>query len=207
MERSPTSEKRAAAFESSPVASASDLRASKRVALSDNHPPSQNPRCAGKRPPPSGCTCVIPVLPRPGLQPDKANLQVSSFARRVLPQEPGALAPTTRARPSRLVFDWSSSLSLASPRVAGAFQGVLASAQSMRADRRAASRETEATRKKAAARGRRQLGALRSTSTRQCITFWTADTNSANSGQQLYSHTPVACHSPLAPTCTSHIFV
>ena len=60
---------------------------------------------------------------------------------RLLPQEPGALAPTSaRPGPSRLVFDWSASV--ARPRVAGSFQPVLASViMSMRADRRAASRD------------------------------------------------------------------
>ena len=80
------------------------------------------------------CPCDIPILPRPGLQPDEARGPSSvPVWGRLLPQEPGALAPTrARPGPSRLVCDWSASV--ARPRVAGAFQAVLASViMSMRA--------------------------------------------------------------------------
>ena len=87
------------------------------------------------------CPRDVPILPRPGLQHSSRSCLEDTVQvwGRVLPQEPGALAPTTCARPSRLVCDWSSSL--ASPRVAGAFGAVLASAQMMRADLWAASRD------------------------------------------------------------------
>ncbi len=99
-------------------------------------------RCAGNRAPP--LPLRRPYLASAGLQHSSRSYVEDTLPvwGQVLPQEPGALAPTTCARPSRLVllvFDWSSSL--ASPRVAGASREVLASAQSMRADRRAASRD------------------------------------------------------------------
>ena len=87
------------------------------------------------------CPRDVPILPRPGLQHASRSCLADTVQvwGRVLPHKPGALAPTTCARPSRLVCDWSSSL--ASPRVAGAFESVLASAQMMRADLWAASRD------------------------------------------------------------------
>ena len=94
-------------------------------------------RCAGNRAPP--LLLRRPYLASAGLQHSSRSYVEGTLPvwGQVLPQEPGALAPTTCARPSRVGFDWSSSL--ASPRVAGASRAVLASAQSMRADRRAAS--------------------------------------------------------------------